>query len=297
MVPRIKSGRINIMNQSLSARSVVTPADRVLISDRARETRGPEQLVDIDEPVHPPDVATAKAQSVLGAVAIAEPGHMTNVVSVEQPNTAIALHVGCGTYAREKLPPVFRDAGWREIRLDIDPDVQPDIVANLIDMRVVSDGAVDAVYSSHNIEHLYPHEVALALGEMQRVLKPTGFVFLKLPDLQEVARHVAEGNLTEPLYLSPMGPIAALDIMFGHRASLAAGNAFMAHRTGFTADTLGIALIKAGFAAAMVQRTPSAFCLTAVAFRNKPIREQMATAQARMLPDPDQPAVLYAPAV
>ena len=34
------------------------------------------------------------------------------------------LHVGCGDYVREKLPPVFR-TGWREIRLDIDPGVNP----------------------------------------------------------------------------------------------------------------------------------------------------------------------------
>jgi hypothetical protein len=34
------------------------------------------------------------------------------------------LHVGCGTYHSEKLPLMFRMAGWREIRLDIDPAVR-----------------------------------------------------------------------------------------------------------------------------------------------------------------------------
>ena len=123
---------------------------------------------------------------------------------------------------------------WREIRLDIDPEVHPDFVASITDMHVISDGAVDAVYSSHNIEHLHPHDVPLALQEMHRVLKPDGFTLIKLPDLQEVARHVAEGKLEDPLYISPMGPIAPLDILFGHRPSLVGGNAFMAHRTGFT---------------------------------------------------------------
>ena len=217
------------------------------------------------------------------------------VTDIEQEAIAEVLHVGCGSYAREKLPPVFH-ARWREIRLDIDPEVRPDFVASITDMRVISDGSVGAVYSSHNIEHLYPHEVPLALREMCRVLRPDGFALIKLPDLQEVARYVAEGRLEDPLYMSPMGPITPLDILYGHRPSLARGNVFMAHRTGFTCATLGGALVGAGFAAAMVQRDPSAFCLTAVGFRNRPGEEQVARAQARMLPAADQPAVLYTPA-
>jgi SAM-dependent methyltransferase len=212
-----------------------------------------------------------------------------------QEDSAQVLHVGCGVYHREKLPAVFQ-TGWHEIRLDIDPEVHPDVVASITDMRAILDRAVDAVYSSHNIEHLFPHEVPLALREMRRVLKPNGFALIKLPDLQEVARHVAEGKLEDPLYMSPMGPIAALDILFGHRPSLADGNTFMAHRTGFTGETLGAALIRAGFAAALVQRDLVGFCLIAVAFRSKPAGEDVTNAQARMLPAADQPAVLYAAA-
>jgi hypothetical protein len=213
-----------------------------------------------------------------------------------EPGTDMAevLHVGCGSYDHHKLPPLFHQPRWREIRLDIDPDVHPDFIASITDMSVISDGFVDAVYSSHNIEHLYPHEVPLALQEMHRVLKPAGFVFIKLPDLQEVARHVAEGQLEEALYMSPMGPIAPLDILFGHRQSLANGNAFMAHRTGFTGGTLGAALVKAGFAAAVVQRDTAVFGLTAIAFRSRPGEEELVRAQAQM--SPDRPAVLYASA-
>jgi hypothetical protein len=63
-----------------------------------------------------------------------------------------------------------------------------------------------------------------------------------------VARRIADDQLTEPLYLSASGPISPLDIVFGHQASMAAGNGYMAHRTGFTARSLGQALIDAGFA-------------------------------------------------
>jgi hypothetical protein len=221
--------------------------------------------------------------------------HLAQICGTKQQHGAAVLHVGCGAYGREKLPPAFRRAGWREIRLDIDPEVRPDFIASITDMRIIADGLVDAVYSAHNIEHLYAHEVPLALREMRRVLKPTGFTFIELPDLQEVARHVAEGRLEDLLYMSPMGPITPLDILYGHGSSLARGNGFMAHRTGFTGGTLAAALIEAGFLAVMVQRNLSAYCLTAIAFRSKPSQADMATAQAQMAAG--LPAVLYTPAV
>lgn len=152
---------------------------------------------------------------------------------------------------------------------------------------------IDAVFSSHNIEHLHPHEVAPALLEMRRVLKPIGFLLITLPDLQEVARHVAEGRLEDCLYMSPMGPISPLDILYGHRPSLAAGNLFMTHRTGFTGGTLAAALIGAGFAAAVVQRNPPAYSLTAIGFRSRPDDAQLARAQAQMLPATGHSALLY----
>jgi hypothetical protein len=160
-------------------------------------------------------------------------------------------------------------------------------------MQVISDGLADAVYSSAPIEHLYPHEVALALREMHRVLKPTGFVLIRLPDLQELARHVAEGKLEDALYMSPVGPITPLDMLYGHRLSLESGTAISAPRTGFTSATIAGALITAGFGAAMVQRDPSTFSLTAIAFRSRPDAAQLARAQTQMLPAVASPAVLY----
>jgi SAM-dependent methyltransferase len=203
------------------------------------------------------------------------------------------LHVGCGAPGRDKLPIIFRDAAWRELRLDIDPAVEPDFIASTTDMSVIPTGAVNAVYASHNVEHLHPHEVPRALGEMRRVLKADGIALIKLPDLQEVARHVAEGRLEDPLYLSPMGPITALDILYGHRASLVEGNLFMAHHTGFTDATLARALIQAGFAAVMVHRDQPGYCLTAIAFCADPDAETVQHAQAAMLPPGDSAAVIY----
>jgi hypothetical protein len=181
--------------------------------------------------------------------------------AVSNQDQPVFLHVGCGPKRQAQTP--FAGKPWRERRLDIDASVQPDLVGTMTDMGAVADASVDAVFSSHNIEHLYPHEVPLALQEFRRVLKPDGFVLITCPDLQSVCRLVAENKLTEPAYHSGMGPIAALDILYGHRASMQQGNLFMAHRCGFTSKVLAGTLQAAGFSAAVKSR-PQNFDLWAL---------------------------------
>jgi len=62
-----------------------------------------------------------------------------------------------------------------------------------------------------------------------------------------VARSIAKGQLEETLYVSPAGPISALDMVYGHRPSIQQGNEYMAHHTGFTARSLAQKLSRAGF--------------------------------------------------
>src|ERR1700756_3253673 len=178
----------------------------------------------------------------------------------------IVLNVGCGYPLRQKLHRHFHGPEWREIRLDLDPAVQPDIVGSITDISPVAADSVDAVWSSHNLEHLQRHEVPVALAEFIRVLKPHGLLLLTLPDLQQVARLVVEGRLEDQAYMSVSGPITALDMIFGHTASLAGGNRFMAHRTGFTARTLHRLMIEAGFVETEVRQGAS-FDLWATAYK------------------------------
>lgn len=182
------------------------------------------------------------------------------------PAARSVLHVGCGMADPRKLPGEFFPlAEWREIRLDIDPDVAPDILASITDMAPVVAGSMDAVWSSHNLEHLHAHEIPSALGEFRRVLRPGGFALVTVPDLQRVAALVAEDRLVEPAYVSPAGPVAPLDMLYGHGVAVAQGNGFMAHRTGFTARTLEAALLAAGFPVVRVIRD-DAFALWAAAY-------------------------------
>jgi len=179
------------------------------------------------------------------------------------PAARTVLHVGCGT---QRIADAHRGfAGWREIRVDADAAVQPDVVASMTDLGPIPSSSVDAIYSSHSLEHLYAHEVHVALTEFQRALRAGGFLLLTCPDLQEVCQLVAEDRLLETAYVSPAGPIAAVDMIYGHRPAIAGGNLFMAHRCGFTARVLLGTLQAAGYMSAHVVRRPEAFALWALA--------------------------------
>ncbi len=186
----------------------------------------------------------------------------------DQSGRKKVLHIGCGQYQEGRIHERFHDTSeWREVRMDIDPEVEPDIVGDMLDMHMVKDRSMDAVYSSHNVEHVYPHQVKKALGEFYRVLDFGGFALVTLPDIQMVARYVAEGNLEGKLYDSPSGPICALDIFYGHIKSVERGNEFMAHKTAFTAQTLGLHMRKAGFCNIRVQRQYREWDLLALGYK------------------------------
>ncbi|NVZ10114.1 methyltransferase domain-containing protein [Allochromatium humboldtianum] len=159
----------------------------------------------------------------------------------------VFLHVGCGPQSKDRTTAGFNTVAWKELRLDIDESVNPDIVGTMTNMSGVKDESVDAIFSSHNIEHLYPHEVPVALAEFYRVLKPEGFLILTCPDLKSVCKLVAEDKLTDAAYTAPAGPIAPIDILYGHRPAMARGNLFMAHRCGFTEKVLIDTLRNSGF--------------------------------------------------
>ena len=78
---------------------------------------------------------------------------------------------------------------------------------------MISDGHVDAVYSSHYVEHRYPYEVPIALGQFYRVINDGGVVVITCPDIRSVCELVVKDYLTEPAYISPAGPMAPLDVM------------------------------------------------------------------------------------
>lgn len=154
------------------------------------------------------------------------------------------LHVGCGLAPQ---PDLFPADQWSEVRLDIDPAVKPDLVGSMTDMQTVGNETMDGLYCSHSLEHLHAHEVEMALAEFHRVLAPGGVLAIDLPDLQEVATAISRGSLEETIYVSPAGPVAPLDMVYGLRSAVQSGNHHFCHKTGFTRETLGRKLSAARF--------------------------------------------------
>ena len=184
------------------------------------------------------------------------------------------LHVCCGLQNKSSCFG-FNNDNWKEIRLDFDKNVNPDIVGTLTDMKSVETGSVDAVYSSHNIVNLFPHEVPIALTEFYRVLREDGMVVITCSDLQSVGKAILQDKLLEPLYSSPAGPVTAFDILYGHRNITADGNIDMIHKSGFTYSLLNRAFYDAGFKARYGGRRPQGCDLFLVAFKEKIPEEEI----------------------
>ena len=194
------------------------------------------------------------------------------------------LHVGCGHATKANTTPGFNTPEWIEVRVDIDPKCKPDQIGSITDLHETADQSVDAIFSSHNIEHVFAHEVPKALSEFRRVLKPKGFLVLTCPDLQSACEAVAQDRLLDTLYVAPVGPIAALDILYGLRPALAHGNHYMAHKCGFTWSSLRSLLFGAGFKSVYGGRRPANYDLWVIAFNEVKTDDEMAQAARLHLP-------------
>tara|TARA_B100000579_G_scaffold255831_1_gene210573 strand:- start:801 stop:1400 length:600 start_codon:yes stop_codon:yes gene_type:complete len=178
------------------------------------------------------------------------------------------LHVGCNRNTKENTIKYF-DSSWSEVRLDINKDVKPDIIGSMTDLSNVKKNSYDAVFSSHSIEHLFAHEVEIALKEFHSVLNEDGFVVITCPDLKSVSKLVIEDKLYEKAYESPAGPISPIDMIYGHRGFIEKGDHYMSHKSGFTLKNLLGVLKHCGFQSVAGIERPNLFDLWVVAKKKK----------------------------
>lgn len=175
-------------------------------------------------------------------------------IAINQIGGGTILDVGSSLKEASCLPEQLRGSDWKTLRLDSNPAVKPDVVADCCCMPEVKSRSVDVLWAAQIIEHIPWHKVPLALREFHRVLKPRGAVFISVPDLEEAFRHVlmaeakGEDGMEGEFYTSHGGDaISAIDMIYGMRRPIAAGNDYMRHLTGFTQRTLGVKLLQAGF--------------------------------------------------
>ena len=102
--------------------------------------------------------------------------------------------------------------------------------------------------------------------------------------MQTVCALVADNKLTDAAYQSLAGPIAPLDILYGHREGLAHGHLYMAHKTGFTLKSLTHALHSAGFATSAGKRRVRGMDLWVVATKGPRHEVELRELAGQLLP-------------
>ncbi|MDR1946875.1 MAG: class I SAM-dependent methyltransferase [Desulfovibrio sp.] len=179
------------------------------------------------------------------------------------------LHAASGSSDKSRTTREFATDAWEEIRMDENPEVNPDIQADMLHMDSVTQATFDAVYTAYSLERLFPHDVLPALRNLHRVLKNEGYLVVSCADLRSACALIANDKLLEPAYDSPAGPVAPIDILYGFRPALAAGYVRHANKCGFTARALTGTLAQAGFGSIWTAVNAPTYTITAIASKKE----------------------------
>lgn len=71
-------------------------------------------------------------------------------------------------------------SGWTILDVRDGADIKHNIMEEPMPL---SDGSVDAIYTSHTFEHIFPDCLDFVLGECLRVLKPSGKIRIVVPNI------------------------------------------------------------------------------------------------------------------
>jgi SAM-dependent methyltransferase len=140
----------------------------------------------------------------------------------------LMLNVGCGG---RRIP------GYKGV--DVVQRPAADIVAPCHQIPL-ADSTVDEIMAIHLIEHMHPWEVPVALAEWHRLLKPHGRLVLELPDLKKCCANVLSGVMVGGKDPDQLG-------MWGLYGDPRGKDPYMAHKWGWTFDTLAPVVAAAGF--------------------------------------------------
>jgi len=78
--------------------------------------------------------------------------------------------------------------------IDSDPNSNPDIVGNALNLNMIKDESVSEVYSEHLIEHFDIKEIDIFFNECRRILKPKGKFVVIVPDMEITLNRFCAGR-------------------------------------------------------------------------------------------------------
>jgi len=158
----------------------------------------------------------------------------------------IVLNVGCGKTELNLQTNYFSD--WKEIRVDAFENSTADVISSIVEFEGIPDSCADALWASHVVEHNYWHDLPKIFSNIMRVLKDDGFAIIRVPNLASIAGFIQE-DILGTVYNSPAGPVSALDMLYGHRLFVETWGEGMAHKTGFTKNSMETILESLGIKA------------------------------------------------
>ena len=185
-------------------------------------------------------------------------------IALAPPVQQTFLQINAGGQITGETLPLFRSTEWSNASPAWIDDLQPIGQGD----HALSSGngkSIQAIFLNHYLPCCYTHEVPALLNHCLTSLSDTGFLIITCPDFITIAHEILAYGLTHPSYSSAAGPIAPIDMIFGHRPTLAEGHTAMAHHSGYTQSSLVALLSEAGFKSVRALARPEQFELVAVA--------------------------------
>lgn len=133
------------------------------------------------------------------------------------------LHLGCGTRQIKDF-----------INIDVRPEVNPDIVDDILKLEKIENNSVDLIYICHCLEHVSKRDSYKALQRFHQVLKTDGILRIAVPDIEAAIKHFAKHQ-----------NLAAIRTIFWGSQQL--DNEYDFHKNGWTFWTLKDDLHLVGF--------------------------------------------------
>ena len=146
----------------------------------------------------------------------------------------VKLNLGCG----DKILPGYVNVDMVSSRAG----KQPDVNADIRDLRKIKSSIADEILAVHVIEHFYYWEVVPLLQSWRRLLKPGGKLILECPNLL----YACQMSVENPEMRSQPGKAGQMSMwpLYGDPSWK---DPLMCHKWAYTPDSLMAVLAEAGF--------------------------------------------------